>query len=249
MPTLGVVVLSRGKTKHLTECLQSVSWADEVLLVHAGGGEPELGNGKWPSLIIRNVPSLAGAEKHFAEIRTDWILQLWAEERLDPDLADEISALCRGPSRSGPESYRIAICSHIMGKWLEGSVSGPSPAVRLSRKIESMPFGWWLEARSAETLQRGCIQDHGCSELVRAVERVQELSDWWAANLQSAASSPGAFGTVLGSLKVFFKMLVIDRLFSGGIAGVTLSALASYAVLLSGAKLWEAKHVGAKREA
>jgi hypothetical protein len=44
-------------------------------------------------------------------------------------------------------------------------------------------------------------------------------------------------------------MLVIDRLFSGGIAGVTLAALASYAVLLSGAKLWEAKHVGAKREA
>jgi len=249
MPTLGVVVLSLGKTKHLTECLQSVAWADEVLLVHAGGGEPEIGGGELPSLRIRHVASLAGAEKHFAEIRTDWILQLWAGERLDAVLAEEIQALCRGPLRNGPGTYRIAVQSHILGKWIEGCVAGPSPAVRLSRGIEAMPLGWWIETKSSETLARGCIRDYGCSELVHAVERVQELSDFWAARLRGAASSPGALGTVLSSLKVFFKMLVLNRLFLRGVAGVTLSALASYAVLLSGAKHWEAKHVGAEREA
>jgi hypothetical protein len=249
MPTLGVVVLSLGKTKHLTECLKSVTWADEVLLVHVGGGEPEIGGGELPSLRIRRVASLADAEKHFAEIRTDWILQLWAEERVDAVLAGEIQALCRGPLRNDPGTYRIAVQSHILGKWIEGGVAGRSPMIRLSRGREAMPPGWWIETKSAETLARGCIRDYGCSELVRAVERVQELSDFWAARLRGAASSPGAPGTVLGALKVFFEMLVLNRLFLRGVAGLTLSALASYAVLLSGAKHWEAKHVGAERGA
>ncbi|HEY3303565.1 MAG TPA: hypothetical protein VGL70_08550 [Candidatus Binatia bacterium] len=248
MPTLGVVVLSLGRTEHLAECLRSVAWADKVLLVQAGGGEPEIGSSEWPSLRIQSVASPADADKHLAEIGTDWVLQLWAEERLEAELAETLQALCRGESRNGSGSYRIAVRSHILGAWVEGSVSGPSPAVRLSRNIEALRLGWWIEARSAETLVRGCIRDYGCSELARAVERVQELSDFWAARLQGAASAPGALGAALGSLKVFFKMLLLNRFFSRGIAGVALSALASYAVLLSGAKLWEAKHGGAKRK-
>ncbi|MGH7770473.1 MAG: hypothetical protein ACREQP_23720 [Candidatus Binatia bacterium] len=229
--------------------MRSVAWADKVLLVHAGGGEPEIGGGECPSLRIRNVASPADADKPIAEIGTDWVLQLWAEERLEAELAETLQALRRGESRNGSGSYRIAVRSHILGAWVEGSVSGPSPAVRLSRNIEAMRLGWWIEARSSQTIARGCIRDYGCSELVRAVERVQELSDFWAARLRGAPSMPGALGTVLGSLKVFLKMMLLNRLFSCGIAGMTLSALASYAVLLSGAKLWEAKHVGAKRQA
>jgi hypothetical protein len=250
MPTLGVVVLSPGKSKHLAECLQSAAWADEVLLVHAGGGEPEIGAGELPSLRIREVATLADAEKFFAEIGSDWVLQLWAEEVLEAGLADELRALRRGAAGDGPQSYRIGIRSRIFGKWIEGSVTGHSPALRLTRRSAAIPLGWWAAAAGpAEGRARGCILDYGCSELARAVERVQELSDIWAAHLGRAARPPGAMRAVVASFEVFFKMLVVDRLLARGLAGLTLSALASYAVLLSGAKLWEAKNVGAKREA
>jgi len=246
MPTLGVVVLSLARAEHLTECLRSVSWADEVLLLHASGGDPDIGCGDFPALRVRRIASPADAEKHRAEIRTDWVLQLWADERLEPELRDALMALRGGSSRSGAASYRLAIRSYVLGTWVEGSVAGPSPALRLSRNIARIPLGWWSEAGAGEIFAGGCIRDHGCAELARAVERVQELSDFWATGLHGAAAAPGGLGAALGSLKVFFKMLVFERLFLRGLAGVALSAFASYTVLLSGAKFWEAKHA-AKR--
>ena len=248
MPTFGAVVLSLRDMTDLTECLKSVAWADEVLLLHAGAA-PEIGGGEFPSLRIRGIRSLAQAKKHFGEMGTDWILQLWADERVDAELARELRALGHDGSQNGPDSYRIAVRSHILGEWVEGSVSGPSPAVRLSRKIEELPLGWWAEGRSVPRFARGRIEDYGCSNLGRAVERVQDLSDFWAEHLREIDSPPGSMTAVRCSLKIFLKTLVRNRIFSRGLAGIALSALASYAVLLSGAKLWEAKHVGAKRRA
>jgi hypothetical protein len=247
MPTFGAVVFSLRDMTHLVECLKSVAWADEILLLHAGGA-PEIGGGEFPSLRIRGIRSLAEAKNHFGEIGTDWVLQLWAEERVDEDLARELRALCQDRSPNASE-YRIAVRSRILGEWVEGSVSGPSPALRLSRKSEEMPLGWWDEGRSVPRLARGWIEDYGCSELGRAVERVQDLSDLWAEHLREIDSPPGPMSSVFCSLKIFIKMLLRNRIFSRGIAGIALSSLASYAVLLSGAKAWEAGHVGVKRRA
>jgi hypothetical protein len=244
MLTFGAVVFSLRDMTHLAQCLQSVAWADEILLLHAGD-TPEIGGGEFPALRIRGIRSLAEAKNHFGEIETDWVLQLWAEERVDEDLARMLRALCQDRSPNASE-YRIAVRSLILGEWVEGSLSGPSPAVRLSRKIQAIPFGWWAQGRSAPALARGWIEDYGCSELGRAVERVQDLSDFWAEHLREVDSPPGPMTAVLCSLKIFFKMLFHNRIFSRGLSGIALSALASYAVLLSGAKAWEAGHVGAK---
>ena len=247
MPTIGVVVISLQGMKHLSECLESAQWADEVLLLHAGGGEPETGDGAFPSLQIRRVASLAEARQSFREIKSDWVLHLWGEERAEAGLGEELRAVCREGSADVPLSYRIPVRSYILGRWAAGSVSAPSLGVRVTRNVEEIPLGWWMEGKPAATLARGWIGDYGCSELSHAVDHVQGLSDFWAESLRGMVSPPGSARTVLRSLQVFVKMLLLNRFFSRGLAGITLSALASYAVLLSGAKLWEAKHAGVKR--
>ena len=249
MPTIGVVVICLQGMKHVAECLQSVRWADRVLLLHTDGGEPDTGGGEFPSLQIRRVGSPAAAGAHLSEIGTDWVLQLWGEERAEGGLGEELRALCRDRSGEAPSSYRIPVRSYLLGRWASGSVSGPSPAVRFARNVEEIPPGWWAAGKSTAALPRGWIGDYGCSELSDAADYVQGLSDFWAGRLRGAVFSPSSARTVLCSLRVFVKMILLNRLFSRGLAGVALSALASYAVLLSGAKLWEAKHVGVKRRA
>jgi hypothetical protein len=241
MPTFGAVVLGLRDMKHLAECLKSVAWADEILLLYAGGA-PEIGADEIPALKVRAIRSLAEAKNYIGEMTTDWVLRLWAEERLDAELAREIRALCRDESRNKQESYRLAIRSHILGEWAEGGVSGSSPVVRLSRKTKDMPLGWWSEETAATTLASGWIEDRAGSELRCAVERVQDLSDFWANYLHAMDSPPGPMTAVFCSLKIFVKTLARNRIFSCGLAAVALAALASYAVLLSGAKLWEARH-------
>ncbi|HEY2989798.1 MAG TPA: hypothetical protein VGL11_18905 [Candidatus Binatia bacterium] len=240
MPTLGVVVFSLPGMKNPRECLQSVAWADRVLLVETGD-PAAITAGEFPSLRIHHADSPAQAQTYLKDVGTDWVLQLWAEERLEPALTEELRQLCRDGSLNTPASYRIAIRSYILGAWAAGSLSGPGPALRFSRDGQRIRLGWWTEQERAPILGRGWIGDYGCSDLSRAVAGVQELSDFWADSLRRQVAPPGALKTALCSLTVFIKMLAAN--FARGIAGVTLSALASYAVLLSGAKLWEARHV------
>ena len=240
MPTFAVVVLSQQGARHLAGCLQSVAWADEILLLHAGGGAPALEGGEFPALRAHALAAPSDVEKYSAEIRSDWVLLLWGDERVDGRLAAELQALRRG-GPPNPAGYRIRVRSRILGEWIEGSVSGPSPAVRLGRNAKEIPLGWWEKENPASDIAGGWIEDYGCADLGDAVERVQEISRFWAGRLLETAAAPGPGKAVFHSLGVFWKMLFSNRFFARGLAGTTLPALASYAVLLSGAKLWEAR--------
>lgn len=246
MPTFAVVVLCRPGTKRLAEGLRSVAWADEILLLHAGGAPPP-GAGEFPALRVRALGGPAEAKKYRAEIRSDWVLQLWGGERVDARLAEELRALRRGEAAAPADSCRLRVRSYILGEWVEGSVSGPSPAARLARNAKEVSPGWWEKNDGASDVFQGWIEDDGCADLGDAVERVQEVSDFWSGRMLAMNPAPGPGRAVLRSVVLFLQMLFANRIFARGLAGVTLAALASYAVLLSGAKLWEGRRAKAAR--
>lgn len=240
MATFGVVVFSLDKMKHLAQCLESVAWADRVMLLHAGCGDPAVGK-EFPALTVRRLSSWSGVEDYSRDIGTDWVLWLWGEERLDPMLAGELRVLKTQPLIDSTRAYKIAVRSYILHHWVEGSISGSSPAIRLSRGKE-IPSGWWMRPLDAENISRGWIEDRGTAELAVAVDYVQALSDFWAARLMKLTVPPGALKTIFASAGVKVKMLLHNGNFVRGLSGIALSALASYSVLLSGAKMWEARH-------
>ena len=246
MPTVGVIIFSTEGMKRLAECLNSVAWADEVLLLHAGATPPEPRTIAGGLIKLKTVSSLVEAAVACREIDSEWILRLWGEERVEPELREELQALRQGRLTDGGSSYRIPVRSYLLGGWAAGSVSGASPAPRLYRKSASPEAGWWSATEEARVLRRGWIGDYSCAELSRAVDYVQLLSDFWARQLGVVSPPPTATRAVLASLRVFLRILFANGIFFRGLAGVALSALAGYAVLLSGAKAWEAKHAGAR---
>src|SRR5258705_12803875 len=138
MPAFAVVVLSQHGTKHLAECLKSVAWADEILLLHSGGGAPTLGESEFPGLVVRALAAPADAEKYSAEIRSDWVLHLWGDERVDARLAAELQALRRGGPPK-PAGDRLPVRPYIFGGWVAGSGSGPGPPPPRARKGPEIP--------------------------------------------------------------------------------------------------------------
>lgn len=240
MATIGVVVFSFDGMKQLPQCLETIAWADCVLLLHAGG-DPAVGR-EFPALSVRRFSSWGEAEGHLAEIGTDWVLWLWGDERVDRSLAEEIRGLLGRPKTDGPPAYEIPVRSFILGRWVNGGIGGPSPSLRLFRGM-NLPFGWWTQASAAGTISRGSIEDRGTEDLSAAVDRVQSLSDFWSACLMKTADPPGALKTIFVSIGVKIRMLFDNGFFARGLGGIALAGLASYSVLLSGAKFWEARHV------
>lgn len=248
MSTVGIVIFSTEGMKHLAECLNSVAWADEILLLHAGALPPELPTAAGRPIELKTAPSLVEAAAACDDLGSEWVLSLWGDERVEPELKQELQALREGELRDGGSAYRIPIRSYLLGGWAVGSVSGASPALRLYRKSGSAGTGSRNKTEEARVLRRGWIEDYSCSELSRAVDYVQLLSDFWA-RPGVMGSPPGAMRAVLGSLRVFFRILFANGILFRGLAGVALAALAGYAVLLSEAKLWEAKYAGARESA
>ncbi len=235
--------------KHLAECLKSVAWADEIVLLHAGATPPELPTAAGRPIELKTAPSLAEAAAACDEIGSEWVLSLWGDERVEPELREELQALRQAEFRDGGSTYRIPIRSYLLGGWAVGSVSGASPALRLRRKSGSAGTGSRIDIEEAKVLRRGWIEDYSCAELDRAVDYVQLLSDFWARRPGVMRSTPGGMRAALGSLRVFFRILFANGIFFRGLAGVALAALAGYAVLLSEAKLWEARYAAARESA
>ncbi len=240
MATVGVAVFSLDGAEDLASCLESVAWADRIVLLHLGAVAPDLGGRELPALSVRRLASWSEAERHCADMGTDWILYLWGGERLDAALAHALGEF-RAASAPAAGVYTLRARSFILNRWVEGGLSGPSPSARLVYGKEN-PTGWWREARPAGAVSEGWIEDRGTAELAAAVERVQALSDFWTACLMETSTPPGALGTILAAVRVKLKMLFRAGVFGRGLAGIALAALASYGVLLSGAKLWEARH-------
>src|ERR1041385_2237229 len=87
MATLGVAVFSFDGIKDLAPCLESVAWADRIVLLHLGADAPNVGAREMPALAVRRLDSWREADKYCAETGTDWLLYLWGDERLDAALA------------------------------------------------------------------------------------------------------------------------------------------------------------------
>jgi len=250
MSTLGVVILSLRGMKHLTQSLESVKWADAITVLHAGAGEPSIGGNYFPSLRLRKIASLRELGDPSWEIGTDWVLHLWGEERVEDELGEELRALRRRESSRVPMAYRIPVRSHLLGRWVKGSLLGPSPALRLSRRAEHLPSGWWdsttEKSREALLLPHGWIGDYAATELNDGIDRLQSVSELWAEEFRGKDHGLNPKAAVLRSFQVFVKMLLMNGIVMNGFAGLTLSTLAAYLVLLTGARAWEASNARTK---
>lgn len=247
MSTLGVVVVSLPGMKHLDKCLESVQWAEAVFLLHLGAEAPSIGADSYPSLVLRKLASLREIGESCRDLGTDWILHLWGEEVVEAELREKLRVVCRKELAEEPLAYRVAIRSRILGRWAEGSLLGPSPALRLSRSIQEIASGWWDSSRIGlgryPAMERGWIGDYSAAALENGVRRIEVISGLWAEDLGARGAALSVTSCALRPLAIFIRTLVRNGIFAGGISGLTLSALAAYAALLTGAKVWEARNV------
>jgi glycosyltransferase involved in cell wall biosynthesis len=80
-----------------------------------------------------------------AMVRTPWIFMLDADERLTPELRDEIAAL--EPS-ADVDAYSVARMNHFCGRWIRGAGWWPDRLVRLFRNGRAT-----VDARNAGSAQ------------------------------------------------------------------------------------------------
>lgn len=244
MPKLTVTVITQDEEANIGACLDSVAWADEIVVVDSGSTDGTVAIARSHSARVDVTPWTGfGAQRnHAASIAShDWILALDADERVSPGLAAEIRALlATEPTRRG---YRMPRVTWYLGRWIRGTDWYPNYRLRLYDRRA----GDWNSRRVHETLtlngDSGVLQHElqhfayrNISDHLSTIDRYTTLAaeQWIAEGRRSSLAT-----LILHPPLAFLRNYVLKAGFTQGAAGLLVSVLNSYYVFLKMAKLWE----------
>jgi len=135
-PSISVVIIARNEAARIGRCIESVRWADEVVVLdgastdstvaiaRAAGARVAIA-GDWPGF---------GAQKNraLALAGSDWILSLDADEWVDADLARAIQVVMA--DAGSPAVWRLPRRSRYCGQIMRHSGWWPDHVTRLWRR-------------------------------------------------------------------------------------------------------------------
>lgn len=143
MTKLSVVISAFNEENNLESCLESVKWADEIIVVNNSSTDQTISIAqKYTSSIYDrpNHPMLNINKNYgFEKANSDWILNLDGDESVDEELKESIRDLLQKdmPEKKEGEpifGYEIARKNYIFGKWIKHTGWYPDMQLRLFKK-------------------------------------------------------------------------------------------------------------------
>ena len=129
---ISAVIIAFNEEANIADAIESVSFADEIVVVDSNSSDrtTEIAENLGARVIERDWPGFSEQKQFGADsAENDWILSLDADERISPQLCNEIKSLRqRDPLSSG---YRIPRLSTYMGREIRHSGWFPDKQLRL----------------------------------------------------------------------------------------------------------------------
>ncbi len=246
MRGLSVTIIAWNEEERLRDCLESVSWADEVVVVDAESSDKtvQLAREFTDRVWVRPWPGFA-AQKNFAldQATGEWVLSLDADERVTPELAEQIKAIV---AADGPaDGYLIPRRNLFWGAWVRHGGLYPDYQLRLFRRgagrfVEDAVHESVHVTGRVETLSEALLH-HSYRDLEDFVRRSNRYSTLAAQDWLRRGRRVGVPGLIMKPLGRFFSMYILRRGFLDGWRGLVLAVLYAEYVFLRMAKAWEAR--------
>ena len=131
MNKLSIVIITKNEEKFIFDALKSAVFADEVVILDSGSEDQTCNIAKKIGARVEQQSWLGfGAQKNKAvELAdNDWVFVLDADERITPELRDEIISTLKNPQFNG---YRIARLNNFFGKNIRHCGLYPDYSIRL----------------------------------------------------------------------------------------------------------------------
>ena len=248
---LSVVLITRNAAAQLPDCLASVAFADEVVVVDSGSsdGTAELAS-HYGARVVQKEWLGFGRQKQFAveQAAHDWVLCLDADERVSPELA---ASLVRALAAPAAPVYRMARRNRFLGRWLRHGEGYPDWSLRLfdrrqARWSDDAVHEKVLHAASPATLS-GDLLHESAEDLGRYLDKQNRYSTLAAEELHRQGRRAGVAELALSPLVrfvkfYFFRLGCLDGM--PGLAHISVGCMNSF---LKYAKLIELQKAAGRR--
>jgi glycosyltransferase involved in cell wall biosynthesis len=244
VPKLSVTIITLNEAAHVEAAIDSVSWADEIVVVDAGSRDDTcaMARQKGARVSTRAWTGWVDQKNYAAALAShDWILSLDADERITPALGGEIRALMASePPLFG---YRAPRVTFHLGRWIRSTDFYPDFQTRLYDRRKARWRGEYVhesvEVDGATGQLRHEIEHYSFEHLSDHLARINAYSSLSARQMHERGRRAGPVDLIVHPAAAFLRNFVLRRGFIDGTAGLLLSIMNAYAVFVKLAKLWE----------
>jgi glycosyltransferase involved in cell wall biosynthesis len=240
---VSVIIITRNEAHNIADCLRSVAWADEIVVVDSGSddGTPEVALQFTDKVYA--IPWYGySANKNFALSKAtgEWVLWLDADERVPEDLAHEIqTTLAQGAAVDGYEIPRLAF---FMGRWIRHGGWYPAHVLRLFRRgrghFSDHPVHEGVVLQGSRGRLRHPLLHYTDLTLEHYFGKLNTYTTLSARMQLARGKSAGLWHMLARPLHTFVKMYVFKAGFLDGVQGLMLALLSAGHTFAKYAKVW-----------
>ncbi len=244
MPKLTVTVITKNEAANIAGALQSVAWADEIVVVDCGSTDDTVTIARrfTDRVIVEPWPGYA-AQKNFAAVQAthDWILSLDADERVSEPLGAEIRTLMADPPQA--HGYRIPRVTFHLGRWLRSTDWYPDFQLRLYDRRQGRWVGHYVHESVSivgrVAALRGEIEHFAYRNISHHMQTMDRYTTLAARQMYEEGRRAGLIDLLVRPRLAFARNYLLKGGFRDGTVGLIVSVMNAHYVGLKFAKLWE----------
>ncbi len=238
---LSVIIIAKNEESNIKRCLESVKWADELIVLDSGSEDNTVAIAKeytnkvfstdWQGYGVQKQRALALATQ-------EWVLNLDADETIDLQLQADLR---KAMATDSVDAYRIPIRMNFYGSPLRFS-SSPKRHIRLFKQKgakysnDIVHEKILLPENSRIAKIKKSIMHHSFQDVSHALHKINRYSSY-SAKIKIENNKTSGFGkTLLGTLWMFFRCYFLQRGFLDGKPGFLLAVFNSQGTFYRGIK-------------
>ena len=229
---LSVIIIAKNEEANLRRCLESVKWADEIIVLDSGSTDSTVSIAKQYTDKVYLTDWLGyGIQKQRAldHATGDWVLSLDADESVTDALKQDI---IQGIAKENVDGYRVPILLNFYGKQLNHSWS-PRHHIRLYKRdgaqyTDKIVHEEVLLPTGAQISQlKSALHHHSFQDISHALRKMNAYSSYSATIRREKKRAPSFMKSLLGSWWMFFRCYFFQFGFLEGRDGYILALLSA----------------------
>ncbi len=244
MPSISVTIITRDEEENIESCLESVKWADELIVVDSMSTDrtADICRRYTDKVFIQEWKGYSAQKNTAIEKATlEWIFSIDADERVSVGLRDEIREVINNPNAL--DGYLMPRRAYFAGRWIRHGGWYPDYQLRLFRKGK----GKFVERGVHERAEvkgnigrlKGHIEHYTYKDISEFISRMDRYSTLAAMEYKSQGKRGSLLRIIFAPAATFIRMYILKLGFMDGYHGFLLAVLYSYYTFTKYAKLKE----------
>ena len=243
---ISVCITAGNEEKNIRRCLESVTWADEIIVVDSFSADRtvEISREYTDRVYQHEWLGYVGQKNVIKKMaKHPWVLFIAADEQVSVDLRDKILNEFDTGSYKSFAGYEFPRMVRYLGKWIKHGDWYPDVKLRLFRKEKGKCVGHEPHDRIVVDGRvkrlRGHLYHYTYSGIADQIASLNKFSNITAQRWYEEGKTAKWLDIYSRPLWRFFRGYFLKRGFLDGLPGLIIAISASYGVMIKYAKLWE----------